>query len=72
MRFNEFHNGLRILLNIDSDEFMDAVYPNGTPHGLHMRGEWETFRENPYNWFIRASDQKAHGLWQLMQKRMTK
>jgi hypothetical protein len=65
MQFREFHNGLRLMLNIDRDELEDA--------GLIDRGDhnaWGEFRRNPFIWFVRASDERAEKLWALMQKRM--
>lgn len=73
MQFNEFHNGLRILLNIDMDEFMDAVCPdsNDTDQAYERAfGYWQNFRENPHQWFIRAPTAQAEKLWTYMQERM--
>ena len=60
MTFEEFHNGLRILLNIDQDEFEAGVDDSS----------WPVFRNDPHRWFIQASDKAAQRLWALMQARM--
>lgn len=60
MVLREFHNGLRLLLSIDMDEFVAA--------GGDVV-EWPAFRENPHTWFIRAPDSVAEKLWNLMQER---
>ncbi len=65
MTFAEFHNGLRILLNIDRDELEAAgVIQHGD------RRAWGEFRTDPFRWFIRASDERADKLWTLMKERM--
>ncbi len=65
MTFAEFHNGLRILLNIDLDELADAGVME--PRDFISYAE---FRTDPFRWFIRASDQRAKAVWSLMQERM--
>ncbi len=61
----EFHNALRILLNIDMDQLEDAgVIEKGD------WGSWGSFRKDPFRWFITAPDAVADRLWTLMQKRM--
>ena len=58
----EFHNTLRILLGIDGDEFVTAVYGRQASDDVaHHRGghvwlDWVKFRDNPWAWFIQASD----------------
>lgn len=57
MTKHEFHNALRILLNIDMDEFVAA--------GCDA-DQWPAFRGNPHMWFIRASDRDAERVWLLI------
>lgn len=65
MEFREFHNGLRILINIDRDELVDAgVLDRNDFHG------WLKFGADPFRWFVKASDEQAGKLWALMKKRM--
>jgi len=65
MTLDEFHNGLRILLNIDMHELEAAgIIRNGD------RNAWGTFTRDPYRYFIRADDPTAEKLWTIMQKRM--
>ena len=65
MTIDEFHNGLRILLNIDMDQLEDAgVIEKGD------RRNWHEFRQDPFRWFITAPDAVADRLWALMEKRM--
>ncbi|MCH8839469.1 MAG: hypothetical protein IH831_02085 [Planctomycetes bacterium] len=66
MTKKEFHNALRILLNIDKHELVDA--------GIINRGddfEWYEFRADPFRWFIKASDPTAEKLWELIQHRQS-
>lgn len=58
--FFRFHNGLRILLNIDAAEF-----PGPTE-------DWSRFRDSPHRYFIECSDDVAAGLWQIIAKRTQK
>ena len=64
MTLREFHNGLRVLLNIDAHELEAAGI-------LDASADWTKFTADPYRYFIRASDDKADKLWMLMQRRMT-
>lgn len=68
----EFHNALRILLNIDGFEFMAAVYPNGSEDQEAATENWERFKANPHLWFVRAPDVEAEAIWRLMQTRKPK
>lgn len=65
MTLAEFHNGLRILLNLDRHVLVQAGV---LPHGDH--NAWGTFTRDPYRFFIRADDATAEKLWTLMQTRM--
>ncbi|EHK57667.1 hypothetical protein [Allomesorhizobium alhagi] len=61
---HRFHNGLRILLNLDRIELVDA--------GVLRRGDhaaWETFCGDPYRFFIRVDDAKREALWKLIEAR---
>lgn len=64
MTFREFHNGLRILLNLDRQDLVDAGVIRPDDHNA-----WGDFRRNPFRWFIQGSDTQAEKLWVLMQKR---
>ncbi len=55
--FYRFHNGLRILLNIDATEFPGPVE------------EWPAFRDNPWRYFISCADHTANGLWDIIRRR---
>lgn len=64
MTLREFHNGLRLLLNIDMFELEEAgVIEAGD------RRDWRRFRKDPFRWFITAPDAIADRLWALMEKR---
>ena len=65
MTLREFHNGLRLLLNIDKHELVAA----GVIEADDDDG-WVEFRDDPHIWFICASDVMADKLWALMQTRM--
>jgi hypothetical protein len=64
MKFDEFHNGLRILTSLDRHVLEDAgVIPIGDHNA------WGIFRKDPFRWFIRADDAAAHKLFELVQRR---
>ena len=71
MNFNEFHNGLRILLNIDRDEVARALSPL-----YENAADWDEsvtrFMANPHMWFIRAPDAEADAIWELVEGRMNR
>lgn len=65
MNIREFHNGLRVLLNIDRHELESAGIIKTNDHNA-----WGEFRRDPFRWFIRADDERAKKLWALMERRM--
>lgn len=66
MTLAEFHNGLRILTNL---EFTDLVNAGVLTDDADGDSEWEAFRFNPWKWMIHADDDQAKKLWELMVKR---
>jgi len=65
MTFEQFHNALRILLNIDRDKMEYA--------GIIDRGDlnaWGEFRRNPFRWFICVPDEKAKKLFSIIKERL--
>lgn len=64
MTLRQFHNGLRILLNIDCHELVAAgvIRPGDD-------GAWIKFREDPFRWMIRAPDPAAEALWAIIESR---
>jgi len=71
MDFHQFHNGLRVLLNIDADEFLQATFGIDTKPADNSRewGVWTSFRDNPYRWFIRAPTDKAKAVFAIIEQR---
>lgn len=63
MTLAEFHNGLRILTNID---FADMVKGGVLTDDDAGEIEWKSFRDNPWKWMICADDDQATKLWALM------
>jgi len=64
MRLDEFHNALRILINLDAHDLEAA--------GIIARGDhngFGTFRRDPFRWFIRADDATARKLFTLIERR---
>ena len=61
---SEFHNNLRRLLNIDMHELVTA----GVIEPGDMKA-WGEFRDNPWRWFITASDSRALKVWKIMERR---
>ena len=64
MEYQEFHNALRILLNIDQDALVNIGV---LEHGDH--NAWGEFRRNPYRWFIRVPDGVSKKVWEIIKKR---
>ena len=67
MDIREFHNALRILLNIDRDE-LEAV--GVIDHADH--NAWGTFTRDPFRFFIRSDDATADKLWAIIEARQSK
>lgn len=63
MKLREFHNGIRVLFNIDAHEFSEA--------GGEMR-YWPQFRDDPVRFFLRADDETAGGLFAIVERRNAK
>jgi hypothetical protein len=75
MELREFHNALRVLMNIDADEFYAAVYPGKGRYILpthNQRDDWGKFGSNPHLWFIRANDADAKVIWAIIEERNSK
>lgn len=64
MTLREFHNALRILMNIDRDDLERAGIIGRADHNA-----WGTFTRDPFRWFIRADDVTAEKLWRLIERR---
>jgi len=57
MELREFHNALRILLNLDRDEIEnDRAEPM-------TDAQWEDFRSNPFLFFIKCDDHMCQQIW---------
>lgn len=64
MRLEEFHNALRILINLDAHELEAAgVIPRGDHNAFGI------FRRDPFRWFIRADDKTARKIFTLIERR---
>jgi len=64
MRFEAFHNALRILRSIDQHEMVAAgALCDGDQSG------WVRFRDDPYRWFITANDDQARAVWSIIEQR---
>jgi hypothetical protein len=60
MTFEEFHNGVRVLFNIEQDEFAAAVrFPQ----------DFGSFTMNPTTWFLKSGDEDAKGLFAIIERR---
>ena len=69
MTFEKFHNALRILLNIDGDEFIAAIEAVRVEGDNDPQDEWDRFNGNPYRWFIRSPSRIARAIWQIIEER---
>lgn len=55
---------LRIMLNLDMSDLV-----NGGVISSDDTGAWQSFRADPYRWFIKAGDQEAAALFRLIGER---
>ena len=63
MRLAEFHNALRILINLDAHDLEAAgVIKHGDRAALGR------FRDDPFRWFIRADDETARKLFTMIER----
>ena len=60
----EFHNALRILLNLDFRDLVQAGV-----FAAHDDAGWEPFQRDPFRYFIRTDDATAARIWDLIQTR---
>lgn len=60
MTLREFSNGLRILWNIEQDEFVKAGCP---------AEDWRRFADNPHRYFVGCPDAYQDGLWRIIEGR---
>lgn len=74
MNYDQFHNGLRVLCNIDYPEFSNAVTDGQSHIPAPLRDDpqecWPRFRDNPWRWFIRAPDCQSEAIWKIVEGRM--
>ena len=61
MTLEEFHNGLRILMNLDFDDLVKA----GAFHEWQADA-WQNFRRDPFRSFIRADEETVDIIWDLI------
>lgn len=66
MNKNTFHNAIRILMNIDLHELVDA--------GIIVEGQetgtcWTRFNNDPLIFIAKLTDEKYDALWQLIEAR---
>ena len=72
MTFDEFHNGLRILTLIDSDELVRGGLGSWLPRelgGMSHREAWSEFYRDPFRFFLSADDETAEKLWAIIEGR---
>lgn len=72
MTFEEFHNGLRAMLNIDLPDLeARGLFVDDPMDPIRARGfaRWELFRDNPHMEFIRMPTAEAKLIWEIMEER---
>lgn len=69
MSFADFHNGLRILINLDLPDLWDVGLFTES-NAVTNKDGWLSFRDNPWRYLITASDRQAAMIGAAMQKRM--
>lgn len=57
MTFDQFHNAIRVLWNIDRPDWMAA-------------DQWFAFNNDPHRFFVKADDETARKLWALIEPRL--
>ena len=67
LALDDFHNRLRIMVGIDMHELVEAG-----AIAANDRNAWESFRLDPYRFFIRADDDTAAKIWSVIERRATK
>jgi hypothetical protein len=60
MNKDQFHNLLRILINLDHYLVEEVI----------SEEEWPKFRDNPWQWFISAAPHKSDFVWGRMMERL--
>lgn len=65
MTLARFHSALRIMLNLDRHELVEA----GALEANDAAGWW-TFSQDHFMWLIRAPDAQAEALWTIIERRM--
>lgn len=65
--FDDFHNRLRIMVGIDRQELVNA----GAIRADDVNA-WESFRFDPYRYFIRIDDEAAMKIWSVIEHRATR
>ena len=72
----KFHNALRIMRNIDGAEFLAAIHGSEEARAMlpidHHSStwlDWVKFRDNPWAWFIQASEESSDAIWVLVEMR---
>lgn len=63
-----FLNAIRILLNIDKHELVDA----GIMHDHEGGNDWNRFNRDPLMFIIKLDDDKLEKLWCLIESRQPK
>lgn len=72
MTFAQFHNALRILHSVDMPDFEAAGLSCDPDASINIAGAWSRFQKSPLWFVIRADDQSAHALWQIIISRQPK
>lgn len=66
MTFDDFHNRLRIMSSIDQHELADL------DADIWTDSEYAKFRDDPWRYFIKADDEAAVMIWNVVTKRAGK
>jgi hypothetical protein len=64
MTFKEFHNGIRVLFNVDRHEIEDAL-------GEITDREWTRFRDHPHETFVKMPTDRAEILFAYLDTRIS-
>lgn len=77
MELAEFHNGLRVLMNIDQPEFEATLDPDDRKMFTRMEAGWAErmwirFRDHPHRYFIECCQSQTDKLFAIIQERNKK
>ncbi len=66
IHFREFHNAIRVVMNIDRGELVDAGVMDESDHAA-----WRRFEADPFRFFISLQQEEAERFWYVIDSRLS-